>query len=211
MSSKSRLELHFANKFSPSLYRTIFYRPGVLEPTVGLRGQITHSSGIPFAWGLAAQALSLLFTKAKEAELEKTIPILPLLEGPSLSPAGTLGRLITKRTSSWLHDLFGTDSSGRSLLSRIIVLGNSRGKRHGPISATLRAEYLSPTDIKIFIDGEDVSNDLGSIKRLSRSLLAAFDAGNISHLSKKRTEVDKARLAANNLGYGYMLTAVGET
>lgn len=81
---------------------------------------------------------------------------------------------LKKRTTSWLHDLFGTDASGRSLLHRIVVLGNARGKQHGPTTATLREDYLSSCDIRIFVDGEDISYNEPELAKLATQLTEAY-------------------------------------
>jgi hypothetical protein len=89
-------------------------------------------------------------------------------------PAGALARLLKKRTTSWLHDLFGADASGRSLLHRIVILGNARGKQHGPTTATLREEYLSSGDIRVFVDGEDISYNEPELAKLTAQLMEAY-------------------------------------
>jgi hypothetical protein len=172
--TENRLELYFSNPLSPELYRTLFIPPYQTQPIVGLRGTTLHSTCLPFIWGPASQAISLLLVSAVVRRLSDAPRSLPLLEGPSLSPAGAIARLLTKRTTSWLHDLFGSDVTGRSLLHRMIVLGNARGRQQGPITATLNENYLSSLNISILIDGEDISQDLQALLQLRDCLRSTF-------------------------------------
>ena len=172
--TNTRLELYFGNTSSPGLYRTVFVPPYQTQPIVGLRGTTLHTTALPFIWGPASQALSLLFVSAVVRKLSGEPIALPLLEGPSLSPAGALARLLKKRTTSWQHDLFGSDAMGRSLLHRIIMLGNARGKQQGPIIATLNEAYLSSHDISILVEGQDISNDFKALVKLRDSLRSSF-------------------------------------
>jgi hypothetical protein len=142
-----------------------------------MRGTTLHTSALPFIWGPAAQSMSLLFVSAVRARVKGSDISMPLLEGGSASPAGALARLLKKRTTSWLHDLFGTDASGRSLLHRIVILGNARGKQHGPTTATLREEFLSSGDIRVFIDGEDISYDEPKLAKLTEQLMESYVPG----------------------------------
>ena len=168
------LELYFGNTETPGLYRTVFRAPNHDAPIVGVRGPLFHHPSLPFIWSSSCVALSLLFVSAvlKSAALEEAI--LPLLEGGTSSPAGAIGKLMNKGIRSWLHDIFGSDASGRSLLSRIVLLGNPRGRRQGPITATLKGSYLSPSNIRIVIDGSDISSDVEALSTLRQKLLVEF-------------------------------------
>lgn len=172
--SQTKLDLYFGASETPGLYRTVFHAPRSSKPIVGMRGTTLHTSALPFIWGPAAQSLSLLFVSAVHARIQGNDVTMPILEGSSASPAGALARLLKKRTTSWLHDLFGADVSGRSLLHRIVILGNARGKQHGPVTATLREEFLSSGDIRIFIDGEDISCNERELARLTTQLRESY-------------------------------------
>jgi hypothetical protein len=174
INQQTKLELYFGSSETPGLYRTVFHTPRSSKPIVGMRGTTLHTAALPFIWGPAAQSLSLLFVSAVQARVQGNPVTMPLLEGGSASPAGALARLLKKRTTSWLHDLFGTDASGRSLLHRIVILGNARGKQHGPTTATLREEYLSSSDIRVFIDGEDISSNEPELDRLTAQLMESY-------------------------------------
>lgn len=172
--SQTKLDLYFGSSETPGLYRTVFHAPRSSKPIVGIRGTTLHTSALPFIWGPAAQSLSLLFVSAVHARVKGSDVTMPLLEGGSASPAGALARLLKKRTTSWLHDLFGTDASGRSLLHRIVILGNARGKQHGPTTATLRDDFLSSGDIRVFIDGEDISCNEPKLAKLTAQLMESY-------------------------------------
>jgi len=185
MTRSASLELYFGITDTPGLYRTVFYAPGYEVPIVGVRGPLFLSPSLPFIWSTSCMALSLLFVHAVIKEASGTQPVRPLLEGDITSPAGTIGRLLNKGIRSWLHDIFGADSSGRPLLNRIVLLGNARGRRHGPITATLRSSYLSPSAIRIFVDGEDISKNVTALEELSRQLLRDFS-------NRKDTRLNRA-------------------
>ena len=172
--AQTKLDLYFGSSETPGLYRTVFHAPRSSKPIVGIRGTTLHTSALPFIWGPAAQSLSLLFVSAVHARIQGNDITMPLLEGGSASPAGALARLLKKRTTSWLHDLFGADASGRSLLHRIVILGNARGKQHGPTTATLREEFLSSGDIRVFIDGENISCNEPELAKLTVQLMEAY-------------------------------------
>ena len=127
-------------------------------------------------------ALSLLFVSAVTHAARDKLALLPLLEGDHLSPAGTLGKLLNKGIRSWLHDIFGSDSQGRPLLAKMILLSNARGRRQGPVTATLRSAYLSPKAISIFVDGEDISNDCAALETLYKNILRDFSQRKDSRL-----------------------------
>ena len=193
MQNNPSLELYFGNTDTPGLYRTVFHAPGHDYPVVGVRGPLFHSPSLPFIWCTSCMALSLLFISAVEHASSDQQLVLPLLEGNSASPAGTLGRLLNKGIRSWLHDIFGADASGRPLLNRIILLGNARGRRQGPITATVRSSYLSPAAIKIFVDGEDISRDSVALRELHKKVLGEFQQRKGSRL--KRYAQHKALVA----------------
>ena len=188
MSKGTSLELYFGNNNTPGLYRTVVKAPGHDEPIIGVRGPLFLSPSLPFIWSNSCIALSLLFVSAVSYEAKGHVPVLPLLEGDSSSPAGSIGRLMSKGNRSWLHDIFGADASGRPLLGRMILLGNARGRRQGPITATLRSTYLCPKAIKIFVDGQDISKDVSALNELATKLFSEF-------LGRKDSRVKKSSLA----------------
>jgi hypothetical protein len=188
MTSTASLELYFGNTDTPGLYRTVFRAPGHESPIVGVRGPLFHYPSLPFIWSTSCVALSLLFVSAVLQSATGEHAILPLLEGGASSPAGAIGKLMNKGVRSWLHDIFGSDSSGRSLLSRIILLGNARGRRHGPTTATLRSSYLSAKNISIFVDGVDISTNANSLAELKGKLLSEFTERKGSRLQKYTQE-----------------------
>lgn len=209
MKGKSRLELYFGNNTSPGLYRTVFKTPSIPSPIVGTRGNTLPTSGLPFNWTPSSQSLAILLVAAVKSALTNDCSGRPLLEGPSSSPAGTLARLLKKRTTSWLHDIFGTDASCRSLLHRMIELRNPRGLQHGPITATLRSEYLSPNDIQIFVNSEDITNNLKAITNLLNSLIASF-VPRKDPLAHRRTNRGPCSRVITKTSYPYVLCAEGE-
>ncbi len=174
MNTKNRLELYFAGDRTPSLYRTVFHTPSSPAPLIGERGTNLPVSGLSFIWGVSSHSLSLFFVTAALTSLSNESSPQYLLEGSMNSPAGMIARLLQKRTTSRLHDLFGSDASGRSLLYRMIILGNPRGLHPGPVTAALRREFLSPSAITVFLDGRNVSCDRDALRRLAANIQSTY-------------------------------------
>ena len=186
MSGSCKLELYFANEFSPGLYKTVFTSHGLVAPIIGIRGTTIAPGGVPFIWGTASQALMILFLSAVKRRFPGCHNVGPHLEGEKTSPVGALARLLKKRPNSWLYDLFSSDASGRSLLERMVVFENARSQRPGPITATLKADYLSPTDIKVLLDGNDISADEALIDLLHNHLKISFVPRNDPLANRKK-------------------------
>jgi hypothetical protein len=55
-----------------------------------------------------------------------------------------------------------------------VILGNARGKQHGPTTATLREEFLSSGDIRVFIDGADISCNEPELAKLTTQLMESY-------------------------------------
>jgi hypothetical protein len=184
MAHTNQLELYFGRGSSPGLYRTVFRPTTYPHPIVGIRGPLLQQQSLPFIWCTSCIALSILFVAAATEEAKGQLPLFPLLEGDQTSPAGAIGKLMNKGIRSWLHDVFGSDHAGRPLLNRMILLGNARGRRQGPITATIKTAYLSPKQIRIFLDGVDISTDATALTELNRQLEAEFATRKLSRHEK---------------------------
>jgi hypothetical protein len=198
MAHTNQLELYFGGGSSPGLYRTVFRPTTYPHPIVGIRGPLLQQQSFPFIWCTSCIALSILFVAAATEEAKGQLPLLPLLEGDQSSPAGAIGKLMNKGTRSWLHDIFGSDHSGRPLLNRMILLGNARGRRQGPITATIKTAYLPPKQIRIFLDGVDISTDVAALRELNLQLEAEFATRKLSRHEKtalKKLNVPTSRAA----------------
>lgn len=174
MSHHNKLDLYFGGTPSPGLYRTVFLTPDHVHPIIGVRGPLFNQPSFPFIWCTSSIALSILFVAAVAYEARGEKPLLPLLEGGRASPAGALGKLMNKGVRSWLHDIFGSDPSGRSLLQKMILLSNARGRRQGPITATLRSSFLSAGRISIYLNGVNITADVVSLDELQSQLEIEF-------------------------------------
>lgn len=194
MSGSCTLELYFANEFAPGLYKTIFTPPAGGTPVIGIRGTTISPGGVPFIWGTATQSLMILFLTAASRRFLGNPIIGPHLEGDKTTPVGALARLLKKRPNSWLYDLFSSDASGRSLLERMVVMENARSQRPGPITATLRADYLSPKNIKVFLDGKDISDDNALIHLLLNHLKISYIPRNDPLANKRQLKKPAAHL-----------------
>ena len=205
---KCSRSLYFGGQISPGLYRTMFTHPTYDDPIIGMRGTTIPPSGVPFIWGPSAQALSMLFVRAVSRYKEGQLSSLPHLEGFSSSPAGSLARLLKKRSASWIFDLFGADSSGRPLLQRMLTVGNPHSRLPGPITVSLRPGFISPAAIQIFIDGEDISDDIEALKKLNTSLEICFVPRKDPLAGRRINKPPEHKIIPPK--YAYVLTAEGE-
>jgi hypothetical protein len=174
MSSNARLDLYFGNLNSPSLYRSVFHPVNFPEPIIGIRGSSFATTGKPFIWCPTLQALSIFFTKSVLMCLKGQSLTLPVLEGFKDSPVAPIGRILHKGYYSFIHDIFGFNSSGRSYLQLILATKNTRFRHTGPATITLKSDYLPPSRIHIYLDEKCINNDRKTLEALIRKLKADY-------------------------------------
>lgn len=182
MSNHCLLELYFVSGDSPELIKTRFLAPSYSEFITGLRGCNVPQSAVPFKWGTASHALSLFFVKSVEFFLDNRLDEM-ILEGKARSPANTIANLLYKRPTCWVLDLFGVDTSGRSLLKRPILCCNALKRRPGPIQVFFRKGLCNPERIRIFCDDIDITEDREVIKGLRENLELSWQPGGYTNVS----------------------------
>ncbi len=150
------LTLWFELNRSCELLQVKFQRSHA-SPRVSYRGKslaFERDAGL-FQWSAAVKAFSTLVVGTRAA-LETNSTIKPyVLEGVGGSPAATLDYAIAKPTS-WIVDLFGRESNGKSYARLVFKRENSERKRTGPVRISLSSQLYEPSKLRIFLDGTEV-------------------------------------------------------
>jgi len=116
-----------------------------------------------FRWTAAVKALTLLLLRFRLSDKYEFG-----LEGGKGSAAQSLDYAISKQTS-WLMDMFGTDSSGKAYVKYLIKRVNPERRRPGPVRLGVNRNILLPSDFQVEVDGRDVIS-LEELKEIERSL-----------------------------------------
>ncbi|MCB0344147.1 MAG: hypothetical protein KDD66_03485 [Bdellovibrionales bacterium] len=164
MSSNTRLELYFSRNSCHELERTVFSHELLSAPMLAVSGTpgaaSERSSGV-FRWGGAVLALTQLLVRSKLSSSPY------VLEGSAGSLASSLDAALSK-PPNWLLDMFGIDSHGNSLASKLFNRSNPERKRPGPVGVALNPRQLNPVDIRVF-HGQDEA-DQTTLELIDRSL-----------------------------------------
>lgn len=157
----AKLSLFFSGEKSPELVETAFSHPILTSDKRCVRGKSpgAYEGYSTFQWSKAVQGLSLLILRAKiEQSLDpnSTGMMRPHIVGYALSQAASLDYALDKQTP-WLLDMLGWDRNGLALARRAITRTNPGRKREGPVALSLNTNFLSISDIKIHLDGREVT------------------------------------------------------
>jgi hypothetical protein len=141
-----------------------FLHPMLKTSLLSVRGKSTtgHYADATFQWTSALQALTILLLKSAALGSDY------LMSGLRASPAASLDFAISKQPR-WLLEVFGADAQGISLIRRVVNRQNSNLKRPGPLCISINTSALSPSDITISVNGQDV-RDWKKINELGDSL-----------------------------------------
>jgi hypothetical protein len=127
------------------------------SPRTSYRGKalaFERDAGL-FQWSAAVKAFSILVVGTKAALPTKDVSQLYVLEGEGGSLAATLDYAIAKPTS-WIVDLFGRESTGKSYARLVFKRENSERKRPGPVRILLTSQLYDPGALRVFLDGTEV-------------------------------------------------------
>lgn len=150
------LSLWFERNRSCELLQVRFKR-AQSSPRTSYRGKalaFQRDAGL-FQWSAAVKAFAILAvgTRANICEGAKNEPY--HLEGEGGSLAATLDYAIAKPTS-WIVDLFGRETNGKSFARLIFKRENSERKRAGPVRVSLSSQVHDPGRLRIFLDGVEL-------------------------------------------------------
>lgn len=153
------LSLWFQGSTAPELTETCFRTSLLQVEQRAIRGQLPVRGPVAgtFPWSSAVKALAAFFVKVKLLGATPTIDpaILEGLRGGRGTAASSLDGALYKQPS-WLVDMFGVDSRGRSLINRVIRRVNPGLKRVGPVQIFLNEDFIPLDRIHIFVDGKEL-------------------------------------------------------
>ena len=166
----AELVLVFTGDREVALERTEFrYSFGERSITASAqRGQIPVAKDGTFGWSSAVRALCVFFLNTRLIEDQGEKPV--ILQGGKGSLAASLDYAISK-TPAWLCEMFACDQDGRSLLRRIIAISNTNLKRQGPVVLRLNEKFLSPGQIRIFREDQEITTPQ-ELRRILDNILA---------------------------------------
>jgi hypothetical protein len=174
MTNKWRIDLDFHSfGIEPQLSTLRFKSPFDSIPIVGVRSSRVRRGETSFRWTPGTVSLSLLFIQTK-LNARKGDAITPGLQGTTGSPAAALVNAIL-RYRMWLFDLFGVDSTGRSVLSQILVIQNQRLRAAGPVRVYLKEGLFNDDNIRISLDDSPVDS-VDGLSQLKALLFQNFDS-----------------------------------
>ncbi len=104
-----------------------------------------------FHWSSGVRAVASLFLRA--LLIDETTSREPMLSGGAKSLAASLDYAITKQPS-WIVDMFGVSSNGRTQARRLFRVTNSHRKRGGPVSVSLNIQVCPKRCIEVLLDGK---------------------------------------------------------
>ncbi len=108
-----------------------------------------------FQWSAAVKAFAILAVGTRASVSTSRNLSLMTLEGEGGSPAATLDYAIAKPTS-WIVDLFGRESNGKSYARLVFKRENSERKRPGPVRVALCTQLHNPAHLRIFLNGVEL-------------------------------------------------------
>lgn len=82
----------------------------------------------------------------------------PDLVGERGSPAASLDYALSKEPA-WLADIFGWDPQGVLIARRLFVRSNPEMKRPGPVCVSLNRALLRESDIRVDMEGSEVTTE----------------------------------------------------
>jgi len=124
-----------------------------------------------FHWSSGVRAVASLFLRA--LLIDEITSREPMLSGGAKSLAASLDYAITKRPS-WLLDMFGVSSNGRTQARRLFRVTNSHRKRGGPVSVSLNLYVCSKQNIEVVVDGKLVDGP-----KMLRAILKSVEANGL--------------------------------
>jgi hypothetical protein len=162
----SSFSLWISGAEDPQLSMTEFSHPALSQDVARcVRGKVegAFQEYGSFQWTRAVKALTILCMYSRLVVDSSQ----PLLSGEGGSLASSLDYAIGK-VPTWLQEMFGTNRSGVSLISRIIERSNPERKRPGPVALSLRRGV--DLEIRIYWENQRVE-DASTIRSLLERII----------------------------------------
>lgn len=159
--------LHFSAAQELSLHRLEFSGHSTIGKKISVRGR-NERYGITgnFPWGTAVKGLTAVF-------LDSFLGLKPKDTSETRSLDFALGKPPT-----WLYEMFGSIDDS-AFAKRLFIRTNPEGKRPGKVIVELNQNLISPDNIKILVDGTNVT-----VEKL-QDLISLFS----NSISKNDTEL----------------------
>lgn len=107
-----------------------------------------------FQWTSAVRAIAALSLRHA---IHPTLPSVPqYISGGRASLAASLDYAITK-VPFWIEEMFGALQSGQIAARRLFLITNPNQKRPGPVTISINAAALSASDIRVYLNGSEIS------------------------------------------------------
>ncbi len=147
-------DLHFAGADSVELVEACFSDPrcGIQKRSVRGKTAGAFKDVGSFQWTAAVKALAVLTLKAGLAQMARPVELEHQLAGYKASLAASLDYALSKQPQ-WLTELFGVDSSGVSIIRRLILRSNPERKRPGPVVLAFSRGALESIQFRFTLNG----------------------------------------------------------
>lgn len=104
-----------------------------------------------FQWSAGVRAMACLLLRAML--VDEATRLEPMLSGGAKSLAASLDYALAKQPS-WIVDMFGVSSNGKSQAKRLFRVTNSHRKRGGPVSVSLNPHVCPKHRVEVLLDGK---------------------------------------------------------
>lgn len=152
------LELNFFGSVAAELTETRFKNSLSGPDLFCIRGKTSggFKNAGTFQWTNAVKGVTVLFLLYLISTMQSRKYQGACIEGERGSLASSLDFALSKQPS-WLMDMFGVDSSGISILRRMVFRHNSNLKRPGPVKVSINYDYLNADAIRISWNGLEIT------------------------------------------------------
>jgi hypothetical protein len=166
-------DLHFAGDDNVELVEVCFSDPrcGIQRRSVRGKTAGAFKDVGSFQWTAAVKALAILTLKAGLAQMARPGEVEHHLAGYKASLAASLDYALSKQPQ-WLTELFGIDSSGTSILRRLILRTNPERKRPGPVVLSFSDRALESIQFRFTLNGSKLE-----LPEAIQSLLSHLEGG----------------------------------
>ena len=121
-----------------------------------------------FHWSAGVRAMACLFLRAML--IDESTRMEPMLSGGAKSLAASLDYALTKQPS-WMLDMFGVSSNGKTQARRLFCVTNSHRKRSEPVSVSLNLHVCPKHCVEVLLDGKSVDTP-----EMLRAMLETIEA-----------------------------------
>jgi hypothetical protein len=127
-----------------------------------------------FQWTSAVRAIAALSLRHA---IYPTLPSVPqYISGGRASLAASLDYAITK-VPLWIGEMFGALQNGQIAARRLFLITNPNQKRPGPVTISINAAALSASDIRVYLNGSEISEATALVSILNQIDIPPHELG----------------------------------